>query len=452
MPNPKPHGIKHYVPSNQISNTVLAQIESCLLGIKEDEGEVIATRTYKTKLTDGKIVRYLEVEKIVYLLSHLFYNCIYNLYPESIGLTDYVQELAVSFSRFYLIWKRSESLRFMKIGKASKNLCDECTMLRNQRRGTVNLEVTGIGNVEANRLPEVDVFELSEQEQQLQLHQQDYQPSRTAYEADIPEAKQVDSETCTFSFDFQEVVEIPRVLQQPSQWYYWLPFKLYVFGIVDDSIDQYYHAMDTEAQQGKGANQVVSILHSFLTAIPNLRFNIDLWADNCGGQNKNKTILWYLCWLTAIPNIKEVILGFQIKGHTRNSGDRRFGTVKQKADTNAVWTPEMYAQLVDTTDKEGNIKAVRLFNHPAETIFRDWASALEANLKPLKGIQSNHFFWFTTLDQGIVEVKRQPRDEWIKVDLRKRDFLLSKFLNIEPSGLQDTSLNPEKGHDLWNKY
>ena len=49
--------------------------------------------------------------------------------------------------------------------------------------------------------------------------------------------------------------------------------------------------MFTEAQQGKGANQVVSILHCFLTSIPKLTAKINLWADNCGGQNKNKTML-----------------------------------------------------------------------------------------------------------------------------------------------------------------
>ena len=34
----------------------------------------------------------------------------------------------------------------------------------------------------------------------------------------------------------------------------------------------------------------------------------------------------------------------------------------------------------------------------------------------------------------------------------KRHFLLSKFLNIEPTALQNTGLNPVKRHDLWNKY
>lgn len=70
-----------------------------------------------------------------------------------------------------------------------------------------------------------------------------------------------------------------------------------MFGHVDEAIDEHYHAIYTEAQQGKGANQVVSILHSYLMAKGNIGLSTHLWADNCSGQNKNKTMIWYLAWL-----------------------------------------------------------------------------------------------------------------------------------------------------------
>ena len=112
----------------------------------------------------------------------------------------------------------------------------------------------------------------------------------------------------------------------------------------------------------------------------------------------------------------------------------------------------MYANLVDTTDKAGKIKAVRFFDDPGATMFRDWENAFNSHLNPLKGIQSYHFFRFTAITPGIVEVKRLPQDEWTKIDLRKGKFLLANFLDIEPCGLLDTGLNPEKRHDLWSKY
>jgi len=256
---------------------------------------------------------------------------------------------------------------------------------------------------------------ISDSEKQLQQHKQEYRACCPAYESDIEEAKVFASDASTLSFDFQQVVEIPSMPQQPSQWYYWTPFKLYVFGIVNDAIDQHYHAIFTEAQQGKGANQVVSILHCFLTSIKQLTPKVHLWADNRGGQNKNKTMLWYLSWLVATQDIEEIILGFQIKGDTRNRVDHGIGTVKQKANRTEVWTPEMYAKLVDTTDKAAKIKAVLFFDDPTSTMFSDWDTVLSSYLRILKGIQQYHFFRFASLSPGIEEVKRLPQDEWIKI-------------------------------------
>ena len=112
----------------------------------------------------------------------------------------------------------------------------------------------------------------------------------------------------------------------------------------------------------------------------------------------------------------------------------------------------MYANLVDTADKRGKIIAVRLIDDPGPTMFGDWENAFNSHLDPLKGIQSYHFFRFAAITPGIVEVKRLPQDEWTKIDLRKGKFLLANFLDIQPCGLLDTGLNPEKWHDLWSKY
>ena len=70
----------------------------------------------------------------------------------------------------------------------------------------------------------------------------------------------------------------------------------------------------------------------------------------------------------------------------------------------------MYAKLVDTTDKAAKIKAVWFIDDPTSTIFRDWDTALSPYLRILKGIQHYHFFRFTSLSSGIVEVKRLPQD------------------------------------------
>lgn len=84
-------------------------------------------------------------------------------------------------------------------------------------------------------------------------HTTEYCKCRQAYGNEIIHCSEL---TKFHSFDFQQVVAIPHLPQQPDAWYYWFLFKLYVFGLVDEKAIpvQHYHTVFTEAQHGKGAN------------------------------------------------------------------------------------------------------------------------------------------------------------------------------------------------------
>jgi len=112
----------------------------------------------------------------------------------------------------------------------------------------------------------------------------------------------------------------------------------------------------------------------------------------------------------------------------------------------------MYATLVDTTHKACKMKTLRFFNDPPKTIFRNLESALKPYLNALNLIQRYDLFHFTSISPGIVQVKSLSEDEWITIDLRKGNFVLSIFFNINISELPNLDLNPEKRHDPWNKY
>ena len=50
------------------------------------------------------------------------------------------------------------------------------------------------------------------------------------------------------------------------------------------------------AATGKGANQVISMLHFYLENLSLGEAEVVLNADNCVGQNKNQFMISYLCW------------------------------------------------------------------------------------------------------------------------------------------------------------
>ena len=47
---------------------------------------------------------------------------------------------------------------------------------------------------------------------------------------------------------------------------------------------------------GKGAVVVVSLVHAFFHLHGLGERRVTLQADNCTGQNKNTTMLWYMAW------------------------------------------------------------------------------------------------------------------------------------------------------------
>lgn len=303
-----------------------------------------------------------------------------------------------------------------------------------------------------------DLDELEATNAKITTHTNEYRECRQAYEDDRKMA--FNGQIKCHSFDFQQVVEVPHVPLQPGQWYYWSPFKLYVFGLVNEAIDQHFHAVYTEAQQGKGANQVMSLLHSYLTAKDNLGTITHLWADNCSGQNKNKTVMWYLAWIVQHSTDSNSIieLRFQIKGHTRNSVNRGFALTKNEANKSEVLEPEDYLAVINRAtgyiSGTQRIHPVSFINESNGGFFRDWESAFSSFMRPLDGIQKYHFFRFEVACPGIVKVKRLPKDSWNEFNLFKRNatkqHLLYTPITVIP--LKDIGLVDEKRHDMWSKY
>ncbi|CAG8482508.1 16116_t:CDS:2 [Cetraspora pellucida] len=126
----------------------------------------------------------------------------------------------VSNWSFRRIWKNDAELSKTIIRKLSKDVCDECTLFKYVLK-------------ECNSVDEnLDI--------QFVKHIIDYCFMKEAYENDIRMAK---------------------------EWYYSLLLKVHQFELVNEGIDHYWHVLYTEAKASKGANEVTSIVHSFLTSV-----------------------------------------------------------------------------------------------------------------------------------------------------------------------------------------
>ena len=73
--------------------------------------------------------------------------------------------------------------------------------------------------------------------------------------------------------------------------------NLYHFGLVDEGKDTNYNLIYLEGKSGKGSNKVASLVDLALTKLDIAADHLVFWANNCGGQNKNKTLAQFFLFL-----------------------------------------------------------------------------------------------------------------------------------------------------------
>ena len=130
----------------------------------------------------------------------------------------------------------------------------------------------------------------------------------------------------SFCFDLQQVQPLPKL--SINEAYYSRQIGYYAFCITDveNKNPQFY--VWTENEAGRGSIEVSSALCDFLEK---LEFspqtdNLRLFADGCGGQNKNVHIVHALaCYL----RLKRITLFFPVRGHSFLPAARVFGVIEK---------------------------------------------------------------------------------------------------------------------------
>ena len=133
-----------------------------------------------------------------------------------------------------------------------------------------------------------------------------------------------------YSFDYCQQVSLPYSSQQRGTFYFRTPRKVQVFGVCCEPLcRQVFFLIDEAEQAGKGAVVVVSLVHAFVHLHGLGERRVTLQADNCVGQNKNTTMMWYLAWRVITGQHDAIQLNFMLPGHTKFRPDSYFGLFKK---------------------------------------------------------------------------------------------------------------------------
>ena len=103
-------------------------------------------------------------------------------------------------------------------------------------------------------------------------------------------------------------------------------------------------------------------------------------ADNCVGQNKNKSVLAYLMWRTLVGLNEEIVLSFMRVGHTRCIVDGCFGLLKKRYRASDCDTMQHLKIAVELSAK---CNSVQCFDWE----WREWDTFFASSFKPFPGIR-----------------------------------------------------------------
>ena len=169
--------------------------------------------------------------------------------------------------------------------------------------------------------------------------------------------KESETHQITFSFDCQKNLILPKLPDQTA--YFSRQFYLYNFTMCQGTSKSPQTKHNTfiyswsELDGLKGSNEIVSCVYDRLrnTQFPDNIKTIRLFADGCGGQNKNQVMIGMLSiWLKneAPKHVKNIVLIFPIPGHSFMPPDRIFGRIEKvtrKRET--IITPDEYFDIFE---------------------------------------------------------------------------------------------------------
>lgn len=258
-------------------------------------------------------IRYLSSELDVKQMHAMFLK----KYPNLTG--------KVKYDFYWSYFKKHFSLTF---GRPAQDTCSTCEELKTKLKNSSL-------NDNAKRVAVAELL----------VHKRRSQKFYKTNEESIKASKKPDSKMLGLCFDFMAVTDLPKIPVQDV--YYFRQLNLNDFGIHnmnDDGMTSYIYHEDI-AQ--KSPDDVISFLfHYFENFVSNDIEELHLFCDNCGGQNKNQSMIRAVMAAVELKICKKIKLFF----HYFLPCERSFGLIKRRMKKiDRVYTTEEYERVILTT-------------------------------------------------------------------------------------------------------
>ena len=320
------------------------------------------------------------------------------------------------YREFCRVW--SEVVPYIRVMPPADDLCPTC-----QDNASLILKSANLSEDEKSQRLQTAEKHLQCAKKQRNYYRKQVQSSKETIKTFAANQGQPTSLALSlaYSFDHAQQVHYPSNPQQPGPLFFKTPRKCGIFGICSEGCNTQMNYLIDEAQScGKGANSVVSMVHHYLSNFTKGEQKLCLHADNCVGQNKNNTMVWYLAWRVLTGLSEECELSFMIPGHTRFSPDRFFGLIKRRFRRSKVSSLSQIVEVVESSTTGGQNKAYVIGEESSKPFaYYDWSDFLSVFFTTIPHITSYYHFRCTSDRPGVVFVREFADSEEKEVTILK---------------------------------
>ncbi len=183
----------------------------------------------------------------------------------------------------------------------------------------------------------------------------DHRERNTAIQAmkksDKEHAKLNEKTTMYLTFDLQAVLTLPYA--GDGQIYYSRKLSVLNFTI-HDSKERGICFLWDETCGNKGSAEIATFLIRYLENLPSEITSVVMYADTCGGQNRNKNVLAALLYVVNKnkTGLQTIDLKFLESGHSYLEADSIHATIEREKKHKNIYVPDEYKLVIEMSRRK----------------------------------------------------------------------------------------------------
>ena len=235
-------------------------------------------------------------------------------------------------------------------------------------------------------------------------------------------------------YDLQQVLTTPHSMS--SQLYYRRKLATYNLTVFDLAKKDGYCYMWHEGVAKRGASNIASCVWKYMAANTESGqcSEFVFFTDNCGGQNKNKTMAAMYLHAVRTLSVERISHYYLEAGHTQNEGDSMHAVIERASKHVNVYTPVQWYTLASSAKKSGSSYTVT----EMEGHMKDFKALGESYCKRLQEAVSLKSPEWHKIKALMVE-KQSPHVLFVKYSHEESSFI--PFVNTTANNQSDLSLS-----------